>query len=121
MRRHFVASVLARQNAAGDQNHFDIPSSMVRTWPDWPGGSPLTHSAVNPISLQSVNGLLTVFGQEGNPMVIYPVPVEVTQARLQLLVDQTAKAPPKIINEDLKAVSETTAQAEESALVDVKV
>src|SRR6266704_2940666 len=51
-------------------------------------------------------------------MVIYPVPVEVTQARIQLIVDQTAKAPPKTINEDLKAVYETTAQAEESALVD---
>jgi hypothetical protein len=107
-------------NAAGDQNHFAAPSSIVRTWPDWPGRPPLTHSAVNPISLQSVNGLLTIFMQEGNPMVIYPVPVEVTQARIQLLVDQTAKAPPKTINEDLKAVYETTAQAEEAALVDVK-
>jgi hypothetical protein len=54
-------------------------------------------------------------------MVIYPVPAEVTQARIQLLVDQTAKAPTKTINEDLKAVYETTAQAEASALVDVKV
>jgi hypothetical protein len=82
---------------------------------------PLTHSAVNPISLQSVNGHLTFFSQEGKPMVIYPVPLEVKQARIQLLVDQTAKAPPKTINEDLKAVYETTAQAEETALVDVKV
>lgn len=54
-------------------------------------------------------------------MVIYPVPVEVTQARIQLLVDQTAKAPPNTINEDLQAVYETVAQAEETALVDVKV
>jgi hypothetical protein len=54
-------------------------------------------------------------------MVIYPVPVEVTQARIQLLVDQAAKAPTKTINEDLKAVHETIAQAEETALVDVKV
>ena len=54
-------------------------------------------------------------------MVIYPVPVEVTQARIQLLVDQTAKAPPNTINEDLKAVYETMAQAQEAALVDVKV
>jgi hypothetical protein len=89
--------------------------------PDQRHGPPLTHSAVNPISLQSVNGLLPVFGQEGNPMVIYPVPVEVTQARIQLLVDQTAKAPPNTINEDLKAVYETVAQAQEAALVDVKV
>ena len=36
-------------------------------------------------------------------MVIYPVPVEVTQARIQLLVDQTAKAPPKTISDDLNA------------------
>ena len=53
-------------------------------------------------------------------MVIYPVPVEVTQARIQLLVDQTAKAPPNTINQDLKAVFEAKAKAEESALVDVK-
>ncbi len=37
-------------------------------------------------------------------MVIYPVPVEVTQARIQLLVDQNAKAPPNTINQDLQAV-----------------
>ena len=54
-------------------------------------------------------------------MIVYPVPVEVTQARIQLLVDQTAKAPPNTINEDLRALSETVAQAEETALVDVKV
>ena len=53
-------------------------------------------------------------------MVIYPVPVEVTQARIQLLVDQTAKAPPNTINQDLKAVFEAKAQAEEHVLVDVK-
>ena len=44
-------------------------------------------------------------------MVIYPVPVEVTQARIQLLVDQTAKAPPNTINEDLKAVYDAKSQA----------
>lgn len=49
-------------------------------------------------------------------MVIYPVPVEVTQARIQLLVDQTAKAPPKTISEDLKAVYQAKAIAEEAAL-----
>jgi hypothetical protein len=69
-------------------------------------------------------------------MIVYPVPVEVTQARIQLLVDQTAKAPPNTINEDLKAVYdaksqaqqaqveqhvEQRAQAEPTALVDVKV
>ena len=64
-------------------------------------------------------------------MLVYPVPVEVTQARIQLLVDQSAKAPPNTINEDLKAVYdakahaqqaqiEQHAQAEPTALVDVK-
>jgi hypothetical protein len=64
-------------------------------------------------------------------MNVYPVPLEVTQARIQLLVDQAAKAPPNTINEDLKAVYdaksqaeqaqiEQHAQAEPAALVDVK-
>jgi hypothetical protein len=53
-------------------------------------------------------------------MVIYPIPVEVTRARIQLVIDQTAKAPPNTINEDLKAVYDATAQAEQNALVDVK-
>ena len=64
-------------------------------------------------------------------MNVYPVPVEVTQARIQLLVDQNAKAPANTINEDLKAVYaakaqalqaqvEQHAQAEPTALVDVK-
>jgi hypothetical protein len=53
-------------------------------------------------------------------MVIYPVPVEVTQARIQLLVDQTAKAPPKTISDDLKAVYHTKAVAEEAALQEAK-
>jgi hypothetical protein len=68
-------------------------------------------------------------------MLVYPVPVEVTQARIQLLVDQAAKAPPNTINEDLNAVYdaksqaqqaqverhvEQHAQAEPTALLDVK-
>jgi hypothetical protein len=64
-------------------------------------------------------------------MLVYPVPVEVTQARIQLLVDQTAKAPPNTINEDLKAVYDAKSQAQQAhveqraqaaptALVDVK-
>ena len=44
-------------------------------------------------------------------MIVYPVPVEVTQARIQLLVDQTAKAPPNTINEDLNAVYDAKSQA----------
>lgn len=52
-------------------------------------------------------------------MLIYPVPVEVTQARIQLLVDRTAKAPPSSINHDLQTVYDAKSQAEETALVDV--
>ena len=48
-------------------------------------------------------------------MIVYPVPVEVTQARIQLLVDQTAKAPPNTINEDLKAVYDAKSQAVQNA------
>jgi hypothetical protein len=64
-------------------------------------------------------------------MVIYPIPVEVTQARVQLVVDQAAKAPPHTINQDLQAVDHAKAtaitaalanfQPEEPPLVDVKV
>ena len=63
-------------------------------------------------------------------MVIYPIPVEVTQARVQLVVDQTARAPSHTINQDLQAVDHAKAaaieaalalQAEEPPLVDVKV
>ena len=51
-------------------------------------------------------------------MVIYPIPVEVTQARIQLLVDQNAKAPPTTINQDLQAVYHAKAAALEAALAD---
>jgi hypothetical protein len=53
-------------------------------------------------------------------MVIYPVPVEVTQARIQLLVDQTAKAPPRTISDDLNAVYQAKAVAEEAALQEAR-
>jgi hypothetical protein len=49
-------------------------------------------------------------------MVIYPIPVEVTQARIQLVVDQAAKAPPNTINQDLQAVWHAKAEAVEAAL-----
>ncbi len=52
-------------------------------------------------------------------MVIYPVPVEVTQARIQLVVDQNAKAPPNTINQDLQAVWHAKAAAVEAALAEV--
>ena len=51
-------------------------------------------------------------------MVIYPIPVEVTQARVQLVVDQAAKAPPHTINQDLQAVYHAKAAAIEAALAE---
>ena len=51
-------------------------------------------------------------------MVIYPTPVEMTPARIQLVVDQNAKAPPTTINQDLQAVYQTKAAAVETALAD---
>ncbi|NOJ40420.1 hypothetical protein [Bradyrhizobium australiense] len=53
-------------------------------------------------------------------MVIYPIPVEVTQARIQLVVDQGAKAPPHTINQDLRAVDHAKALAIEAALADLQ-
>jgi hypothetical protein len=53
-------------------------------------------------------------------MPIYPVPVAVTQARIQLVADQTEKAPPHIINKDVLEVVEAKNQAEREALVDLK-
>ena len=51
-------------------------------------------------------------------MVIYPIPVEVTQARIQLVVDQNAKAAPMTINQDLQVVYHAKAAAMEAALAD---
>lgn len=53
-------------------------------------------------------------------MVIYPIPVEVTQARIQLVVDQNAKAPPNTINQDLQAVYHAKAAAIEAAITDLQ-
>ena len=87
--------------------------------------------AINPTSLQNVNARLTSFGQEGHSHGHLSIPVEVTQARIQLVVDQNAKAPPNTINQDLQAVYHAkaaaveaaleNAHAEDAPLVDVKV
>ena len=53
-------------------------------------------------------------------MVIYPVPVAVTQAKIQLVIDETAKAPATVIHTDVQAVVAAQRQAEQDALVDVK-
>lgn len=53
-------------------------------------------------------------------MLIYPVPVEVTQARIQLVVDQNAKAPPNTIHQDLQALYHAKAAAVEAAVADAQ-
>ncbi len=53
-------------------------------------------------------------------MPIYPVPVAVTQAKVQLFVDQTAKAPPQTISEDGLGVLAEKNHAEREALLDRK-
>jgi hypothetical protein len=53
-------------------------------------------------------------------MVIYPVPVAVTQAKVQLLIDETAKAPVQTINSDVHSLIDAQKQAEQEILVDVK-
>ena len=53
-------------------------------------------------------------------MVIYPVPVAVTQAKVQLVIDETAKAPADTISADVQNVISTQSQAEREALLDKK-
>jgi hypothetical protein len=53
-------------------------------------------------------------------MFVYPVPTAVTQARIQLLADQTEKAPPHVISDDVLDVFAAKNQAEREALVDRK-
>jgi hypothetical protein len=53
-------------------------------------------------------------------MNIYPVPAAVTQAKVQLVIDETAKAPSHTINADVQNVVATQAQAEREALLDRK-
>jgi hypothetical protein len=53
-------------------------------------------------------------------MDVYPVPAAVTQARVQLIIDQTDKAQPATINSDVVDVMEAQATAQREALLDVK-
>jgi hypothetical protein len=53
-------------------------------------------------------------------MVIYPIPAAVTQAKVQLVIDVTAKAPSHTINADVRSVVTAQAQAEREALLDRK-
>jgi predicted transcriptional regulator len=54
-------------------------------------------------------------------MQVYPVPVAVTQARVQLLAEQAARAPPSVIAEAVLDVFAAKNQAEREAVVDFKV
>jgi hypothetical protein len=65
-------------------------------------------------------GTVTACGTEV-PMQVYPVPAAVTQARIQLLAEQAAKAPPRIINDAVMDVFAAKNQAEREAIVDIKV
>jgi len=49
-------------------------------------------------------------------MLIYPVPAAVTQARVQLVADQTEKAPSHVINKDVLDVCAAKNQAEREAM-----
>jgi len=53
-------------------------------------------------------------------MVIYPVPAAVSQARVQIAVDQEAKAAPATIQNDVADLIEVQAEAERELLVDLK-
>lgn len=53
-------------------------------------------------------------------MLIYPVPVAVTQARIQLVADQTEKAPSHVIAEDVMNVFAAKNQAVRDALEDLR-
>jgi hypothetical protein len=69
--------------------------------------------------LQIVNAFLGNLDKETNSMVIYPVPPTVTQARVQLSIDETAKAAPTTIVQDLGKVVQAQKQAERALLIDL--
>lgn len=53
-------------------------------------------------------------------MVIYPVPAAVTQAKVQLVIHETEKAPASVINSDVQALVAAQRQSQQEARVDVK-
>ena len=53
-------------------------------------------------------------------MLVYPIPTAVTQARVQLVADQTEKAPPDIIQEDVLNVAAAKNEAERQALAEFR-
>lgn len=52
---------------------------------------------------------------------IYPVPAAVTEARVQLAVDQEAKAPPATVINDVAEIAEVQTEAERKLLLDLRV
>ena len=53
-------------------------------------------------------------------MLVYPTPHAVTQARVQLVADQTEKAPSHIIRQDVLNVFAAKNEAERQALADFR-
>ena len=53
-------------------------------------------------------------------MIVYPVPVQVTQAKVQLAIDETAKAAVPTIRQDRLAVIDAEVHAEQASLLDLK-
>lgn len=49
-------------------------------------------------------------------MIIYPVPAAVTQAKVQLAIDETARAPSHQLAADLRNLLDTQNQAEREAM-----
>jgi len=52
-------------------------------------------------------------------MLVYPIPTAVTQARVQLVADQTEKAPAHIIQEDVLNVYAAKNDADRQALAEL--
>jgi hypothetical protein len=53
-------------------------------------------------------------------MLVYPIPHAVTQARVQLVADQTEKAPSHVIQADVLNVCAAKNEAERQALTELK-
>jgi hypothetical protein len=53
-------------------------------------------------------------------MLVYPIPTAVTQARVQLVADQTEKAPPQVIQADVLNIADVKNEAERQALAEYR-
>ena len=52
-------------------------------------------------------------------MLVYPIPTAVTQARVQLVADQTERAPPHVIQEDVLNSAAAKNAADRQALAEL--